>query len=58
MTDILNNIYTLYNKIENLTKTISDTTSNTIKNTLLKQQRQLIDRLGQQLDILKNIIEL
>ncbi len=58
MTDILNNIYTLYNKIENLTKTISDTTSNTIKNTLLKQQRQLIDKLGQQLDILKNIIEL
>ena len=58
MTDILNNIYTLYNKIENLTKTISDTTSNTLKNTLLKQQRQLIDRLGQQLDILKNIIEL
>ena len=58
MTDILNNIYILYNKIENLTKTISDTTSNTLKNTLLKQQRQLIDRLGQQLDILKNIIEL
>ena len=58
MTDILNNIYTLYNKIENLTKTILDATSNTLKNTLLKQQRQLIDRLGQQLDILKNIIEL
>ena len=58
MTDILNNVYTLYNKIENLTKTILDTTSNTLKNTLLKQQRQLIDRLGQQLDILKNIIEL
>lgn len=57
MNDILNNIYTLYNKIENLTKTILDTTSNTLKNTLLKQQTQLIDRLGQQLDILKNIIE-